>query len=294
MKIAIVTPAGNIGAHLVEYLLAAKAELVLLDRKPERLAEVVRKQADVRQGDMGDSAFLLEATQGVEALFWLTPYSLSEPHQDARYTKLMASVSGAVTGNKIPYVVNLSTFGAQKREGAGFASYVGKMEDCLNATDAAVLHLRPGFFMENYFMVVPWIRDQGLVTLPLPPATTLPLTAVKDIAEVAGKKLLERDWQGKTIQAVHGPEDLSQAKAVAILSDAIGKPLQYAEASFPMFREVLQGMGASEEGINCDIELMQAFAQPGIVAESRQPETTTSTALYEWGQTVLKPMLEKK
>ena len=294
MKIAIVTPAGNIGSHLVEYLRKASAELVLLDRKPERLPEAVRNQAEIRQGDMADKEFLIEATQGVEALFWLTPYSLSEPHQDARYEKLMSSVSGAVTENSIPYVVNLSTFGAQKREGAGFASYVGKMEDCLNATGASVLHLRPGFFMENYFMVLPWMRDQNLVTLPLPGTTALPFTAVRDIAEVVGKKLRERDWQGQVIQAVHGPADLSQAEAVAILSDAIGKPLQYVEASFPMFRDVLQGMGASEEGIRCDIELMQAFAEPGIVAESRRPETTTSTTLYEWGRTILKPMLDNK
>lgn len=290
MKIAMVTPTGNIGAPLVQKLLEAKAELTVLARSPERLPESVRAQATVHQGVLEDKQFVRQATQGADVLFWLTPYNLSEPDQDARYQKLMASVSGAVTTNKIPYVVHLSSFGAQRREEAGFVSYVGKMEECLNTTEASVLHLRAGFFMENYLMVLPWIKSDSVVTLPLPATTVLPLVATRDIAEVAAKKLLQCDWQGQVVQAVHGPDDLSQSDAATVLGESIGKPLQYQETPMEMFREVLKNMGASEEGIRCDVELMQAFAQPGIVAEPRTLETTTTTTLQEWGRNVLKPL----
>ncbi len=291
MKIAVVTPTGNIGAPLVQQLIQAKAELTVLARSPERLPESVRAQANVRQGVLEDSAFVREATRGADVLFWLTPYSLSEPDQDGRYNALKASLSGAVTANGISHVVNLSSFGAQLRQGAGFASYVGQMEDCLNATGASVLHLRPGFFLENYFLVLPWIKSDGVVTLPLPADTVLPLVATRDIAAVAARRLLRCDWQGQVIEAVHGPDDLSQSDAAVMLGEAMGKPLQYHEAPMPMFEEVLKSMGASEQGVRCDVELMQAFARPGIVAEPRTPATTTATTLQEWGRDVLKPML---
>lgn len=292
MKIAVVTPTGNIGAPLVQQLMQANVELTVLARSPERLPESVRAYANVQQGVLEDREFVQEATRGADALFWLTPNSLLEPNQEARYESLKASLSGAVIANKISHVVHLSSFGAQLRQGGGFVSYVGQMEDCLNETGASVLHLRAGFFMENYLMVFPWIQSDGVVMLPLPATTVLPLVATRDIAVVAAQRLLQCDWQGQGIEAVHGPDELSQQDATTVLGEAIGKPLQFQEAPMPMFEEVLKSMGASEEGIRCDVELMQAFARPDIVAEPRDPATTTATTLKEWGRNVLKPMLD--
>jgi len=292
MKIAITTPTGNIGSRLVQNLLDSDAELTLLARTPEKLPEAVRSRTTVKQGVLEDAQFVRDATAGADALFWLTPYSLSEPNQDARYVTLTKSASEAVTTNGIPYVINLSTFGAQITQGAGFASYLSQMEQAFNGTDAHVLHLRPGFFMENFLLILAWMRSEGMIPLPLPAATTLPMIATSDIADVAAKRLLRRDWEGRVIQGLHGPAHLRLDEAATILSTATGKPLHYAEIPMTMFRDVLRGMGASDEGIRCDDELMTAFARPDVVAEPRTAETTTPTTLQEWGSAVLAPLFK--
>lgn len=292
MNIAIVTPTGNIGAGIVQNLLPTGAKLTLLQRDPAKLSDAVRARTRVEQGSLEDAAFVRKATQGVDVLFWLTPYSLAETDQKERYRKLMASAGEAVTANGIPYVVNLSSFGAQRREGAGFASYVGRMEDCLNTTGANVLHLRPGFFMENFLLTLPWIQGENSIPLPMPAATVLPMIATADIAAAAAKRLLSQDWQGQVVEGLHGPEDLCLEDAGAILAEATGRPLRYLEAPWAMFDTALRSMGASDAGVRCDVELMTAFATPGIVAEPRTTNTTTRTTLSEWGQTVLKPLLD--
>lgn len=73
MAIAITTPTGNVGRKVTERLLANGADLILLVRDAEKLSDAVRQQAKVFSGSIDDSAFVIEATKGAEALFWVSP-----------------------------------------------------------------------------------------------------------------------------------------------------------------------------------------------------------------------------
>ncbi|MEG4577449.1 hypothetical protein QUA56_33005 [Microcoleus sp. N3A4] len=52
--------------------------------------------------------------------------------------------------NSIQRVVNISRFGAGAEPNLGTVSFSGTVESIFNQTAAKLLHLRPGYFMENF------------------------------------------------------------------------------------------------------------------------------------------------
>src|SRR5262249_15768700 len=158
MAVAITAPTGNIGSRLVRLLLDAGADLTLLLRNPNKLDASLRERVSLQQGELQDPAFVQRATQGAEALFWVTPNDPTASDLRAWYDRLGENAATAVRANRIPYVVNISSAGAQLPH-AGPVSGLGQIEQHLNATDAHIVHLRPGYFMENVLMQLDAIRD---------------------------------------------------------------------------------------------------------------------------------------
>lgn len=70
MTIAVSTPTGNVGSHVVRMLCQAGARPRLLPRNPDRLDPGVRDHVELAVGDQRDADFVTEATRGVEAVFW--------------------------------------------------------------------------------------------------------------------------------------------------------------------------------------------------------------------------------
>jgi uncharacterized protein YbjT (DUF2867 family) len=290
MSLAITAPTGNIGSHLVRRLLDAGADLTLLVRHPDKLSEDVRDRVTIRQGALEDKAFVQRATQGAEALFWLAPPNLAVPSVKAYYDSLEDAAVHAVQTNRIPHVVFISSGGGGIRN-AGQVSCLYHIEDALNATDANVLSLRCGYFMENFLAQLQPLRQEGAFYGLNRSSLPLPMVATRDIADVAALNLLDRSWQDDFTLAVHGPADVTSAEAAQILSDILGKPIRYIQIAPEAFRQVFVSMGASPDAADNFTQMFQAFDAGAYAAEPRTPETTTPTTLAEWATEVLKPLL---
>ena len=241
MSIVITTPTGNIGSKLVEKLLAEKQDLTLIVRDPSKLSDDVRGAVTVKQGDLADAAFVREATEGAEALFWLSPPNEAAPDINAFYSSLYSSAAGAVTANQIPYVVLISGGGGGRRD-AGTASQLFATEDALNATGANVLSLRCGYFMENFLTSLPTLKSDGAWYGINRPDLAVPYVATQDIAAVAARKLLARDWTGQSFVAVHGAADVTFAEAASILTDVTGKTIRYVQVPAEGMLQALLGI----------------------------------------------------
>jgi len=63
----------------------------------------------------------------------------------------------------------------------------------------------------------------GVLADSVAPDVAMPMVAADDIAAVAAKALIERDWSGIAVQELLGPRDLSQVVA-RILGERIGQP----------------------------------------------------------------------
>jgi uncharacterized protein YbjT (DUF2867 family) len=292
MTIAITGTTGNIGTRLVRRLLSANADLTLLVRNPAKLDPYVRDRVKVQQGELHDADFVRRATEGASALFWLTPSDVRMENLSAWFESLGTTVAGAVAANGIAHVVNLSSIGAQKPD-AGLVTGLGTVERHLNGTEASIIHLRPGFFMENILMQLDAIRHQGSLYIPGPPDVAVPQIATRDIADAAAPLLLERNWTGKTIHGLHGPVDLSFQEAAEILSEALGRPIRSVEITPDQARQALLAAGMGPAFADGYLAIYASLSQPGAVAEPRTPETTTPTSLLEWATDTLKPALDK-
>ena len=58
MKITVTTPTGNIGRVLTEKLLASDAELTLIARSAEKVADFAQRGARVIQGSLADAGLV--------------------------------------------------------------------------------------------------------------------------------------------------------------------------------------------------------------------------------------------
>jgi uncharacterized protein YbjT (DUF2867 family) len=290
MKIAITTPTGNIGSQLVRHLLDAGADLTLLLRNPDRLDASVRERVTVQQGTQEDGDFVRRATEGVEALFWATPSDTTTTDLRGWYDRQGESAASAVQANRIPYVVNISSAGAQLPN-AGPVSGLGLIERHLNGTDANIIHLRPGYFMENTLMQLDAIQHQNAIFQPAPGDIPFPHIATRDIAAVAAELLLRRDWEGKHIRGLHGPAHLTFNEVAQILSEATGRSIAYVTLPPEEARQAFMGLGLSPAFAQGYLDMEASLAQPGALAEPRTPETTTPTTYFQWASEVLKPLL---
>lgn len=293
MPLAITTPTGHIGSALVRRLLdAGRTDLLLLLRDASRLDADVRDAVETCEGALQDADYVREATSGADALFWLNPSDWTTDSLFGWYETLGRSAAGAVEANGVGHVVHLSSEGAQDRDAHGPVSGLGRVEDALDGTGAAVRHLRPGFFFENFEAQVPAIQNAGAVFFPVPTGTTTSMIATADIAERAADLLLDLGWTGTETVPLQGPRDLSYDEAARVLSDALGRDVAARQVPREALHEQLAGMGATPEWADGLVTLYTSIGTDGYRDEGRTPESTTPTGLGDWARRSLRPMVD--
>jgi uncharacterized protein YbjT (DUF2867 family) len=288
MSIVITTPAGNIGSRVLQQLLKSGADVSVIVRHPEKLSDSVRSKVKVHQGSLADAGFVKKVFQGASAVLWLTPPDYTQPDVAAYHSEMGDVAAAAIKANKVPRVVNISSAGAQLGN-AGPISGLGIVERKLNEVAENIVHLRPGFFMENFLHQIEPIKSNGAAYDLVPADKPYPIVAVQDIGDAAAGLLVDTKWSGRNIHGLHGPADLTFAGVAKTLSDSIGKPVNYVQITPDQAYQTYLGMGASPGFAKGLVEMYQALSQPGAVAESRTPQTTTPTTIREWSDTVFRP-----
>jgi uncharacterized protein YbjT (DUF2867 family) len=294
VTIAVTTPTGNVGSHIVRMLCQAGVRPRLMLRNPDHLDAEVRGQVELAVGDQRDADYVAEATRGVHAAFWVHPDDWSLPDPDADAERTGEGLAAAMRQNRIARVVFQSSIGAEKRQGAGFIDGLARIEQRLDAardeTGTALLHLRCGYFMTNLLMDLDGLRA-GRLTTTRPLDEPMPWVDPRDIATVATARLLANDWTGRQVQAVHGPADLTWNEAAAALSTATGVPTEAQRISDDEERAALRGAGMGEVAVEGIIG-MGAGTREGFTPEQpRSVLTTTPSSLAGWAITHLRSAL---
>jgi uncharacterized protein YbjT (DUF2867 family) len=291
MSIVINTPNSNIGRALSIRLLDAGESVTVLSRTKKKVDELARRGARVIEGSFEESTLLAEALEGAEALFWLTPPpARPDYHTWAVNCAKLAAAAAKKAG--VRRAVVLSSMGAHTGPGTGAVGPAREIENEFEAKLPAVVSLRPGIFMENFLLSAGMIAQAGQIFVPIQPGKKWPLVATADIAAKAACWLLDRTWSGHHKVGVHGPKDLSTGEASAIISSAVGKPVQCIDATLEQARGALSGMGMPDFVVDLIIEQYVAFRDGRLdPAEPRTPDTTTPTTLAEFARVTLLPAI---
>ncbi|MFF0854099.1 NAD(P)H-binding protein [Streptomyces sp. NPDC003280] len=289
MRIAVTTPTGNVGRHVVTMLLRAGVRPRVLARDPGRLDPGVRREVDAVAVDQRDAEAVVAATAGVDALFWVDPPSAG-PDPLADYAAATKSVASAVAANGIARTVFLSSVGAEKRRGAGEIDGLAATELALDALGATVTHLRCGYFFTNLESQLDAVRA-GVIPVVLPLDLPLAWVAPRDVAEVAVARLLSGGWSGRGVQAVHGPADLTWPQAAAVVSAATGRPLRAERVGDDEMRGLLRASGRPDGVVEAVMGMSTGLRDGFVPEQPRTLRSTTPTTLGSWAYEVLRPRL---
>lgn len=292
MRIAITTPSGHVGSAVTHFVLEAGAGVRLLARRPEKLRDFANRGAKVVRGSQDDSEYVTWMTHDVDALLWVTPPGYGSDDLRAYQNRLGMVAAEAIRANQIPRVVNLSSIGANLYSGVGPIGGLHDVEGLLTDACENIVHLRPGFFFENFLWHIEEIRDHGLIRMPLSGSTRYPMLATRDIARVAADCLLDEKWKGREIRELHGPEDLSLHEAAAAISVGLQRKVEFQKIDREEARREMLDVGMSENAADLMLEMYEAVETGRLrPTQLRSPQTTTPTTLTEFAREVLTPMI---
>jgi len=294
MKIAVATPMGHVGSAVAECLLDAGADVMLLSRHPDKLTRLVTRGAGVAEGSLDDEDYVVRATRGAEALFWVTPPDFTSADYRGFQKRVGCAAAEAIRVNRIRRIVNLSSVGAHLRSGGGPINGLHDVEQCLDHVATNIIHLRPGYFFENYLLQLQNIVSEGEIYLPVSGSRRVPMIATQDIARVASDRLVDTGWFGRSIRGLHGPADLTFDEAAAAMSGGLGRPVAHVRIDEGPAQKAMIGWGMSKSACDLMLEMYRGFEFGTLRPdEERSPETFTPTRLVDFAKEEMLPLIEE-
>lgn len=280
MRIAVTTPNGNVGHHLTRMLVRSGIRPLLLTRHPEQISPELIPYVDVARADSQNADEVVDATRGVNAIYWVDPSVMSEDPL-ADYARATDALVRVVAENGIGRVVFQSSVGAEKRHGAGEIDGLAATEVALDGLEADVTHLRCGYFFTNLLLDVESLKSGRLQTV-LPIDVPMAWVAPRDIAEVAALTLLNRERTGHRVQAVHGPEDLSWSQVAGILTQELGRDVTVERIADEEMRQQYVDAGMPGAMADAVLGMSTGLRDDFAPEQERSVATTTPTTLRAW------------
>ncbi|REE95612.1 NAD(P)H-binding protein [Thermomonospora umbrina] len=233
-RILVTGATGKVGGAVVNRLHAAGVPVRALVRREADLPEGVQAV----RGDLGDPASLDAALEGVDAVFLVWPFLSAEGASDVI----------DVIGKHARRVVYLSSAGVgdQKDEpGEAITMFHTELERLIEASGLEWTALRPTGFASNTLGWAQEIRTTGVVRAPLA-RLARPLIHEADMAAVAVQALRTDALLG-TRPLITGPELITQERQVALIGEAIGRPVRFEEVSLEEAIEQMKAAGYPAE-----------------------------------------------
>lgn len=221
---------GNITSRVAAALLDKGLPVRVIGRNPAALDALRRRGAEVAIGDARDAAFLSRAFAGARAVYAMIPPAYDAPDMRRSQAAFGVAIATALASSGVRRVVNLSSVGAELPSGTGPIAGLHEQEQRLNAVASLdLLHLRPGYFMENLLHAAGSIAAQGVYASLEAPDVPVPMVAARDIAAVVARELQGLGASG--VLHLHAPRHYTFQEVARSLGRAIGQPdLRYVQA----------------------------------------------------------------
>ncbi len=228
-KILVLTARGTIGSKLVPALLASGEQVKAATRSgtPVSTAEPVAF-------DYEHPSAIVAALAGVDRIYAVMPVGHTDPYQLLKPVLARAAERGVK-------IVLQTAIGVDADD---ITPYRG-LEIYVQSTGTPYVFLRPNWFADNFRRF--WLGSihSGELELPAGDGKTSFIDA-RDIADCAARVLTTSDFDNRAF-TLTGPQALSYAEAVAILSRVLGRQIIYRPIDDEAFIELLKAAGAPED-----------------------------------------------
>ncbi|MGW6392294.1 NAD(P)H-binding protein [Streptomyces sp. NPDC055103] len=269
-RILVTGATGQVGGAVVAHLHAAGVPVRALVRGEADFPEGVQAV----RGDLGDPASLGAALEGVDAVFLVWPFLSAEGASD---------VIDAI-GKHARRVVYLSSSGVGVEEEPGETITVlhAELERMIEASGLEWTALRPTGFARNALGWAEEIRTTGTVRAPLANLAR-PLIHEADMAAVAVRALTTDALLGAR-PLITGPELVTQERQVALIGEAIGRPVRFEEVSLDEAAAQMRAMGWPAELVDAVLPAQaKMIEEPEPVNDEVERITgTPARSFREW------------
>lgn len=213
MTVLVTGATGHVGRHVVDGLVAAGERVRAMSREPDSVPP--RRGVEVVRGDLTDPAGLSTVLAGVDSLcLFPVPQTAS-------------AVLDRVRRAGVRRVVVLSSASVSHPDSHS-GGYHRAVEQAVLDSGVDWTFVRPGEFATN--LLWKWgrsIREEGVVRAPYASARQM-LLHEADVAAVITAALLQ-EGHTEQVHELTGPELLTQADQVRLLSVAVGRELRFDE-----------------------------------------------------------------
>ena len=247
--ILITGATGHVGSELITALLPAQAgHLRVLTRNPDA---VFPDGTQTVVADLGDSD-LAPALDGVHAVFLLTDGLSIAAHGE----RLVAAARRA----GVQRIVKLSVLSVGHGATDLITSGHRAGEEAIRDSGLGWTFLRPTALMSNALNWAGMIAADQVVHTPF----AVGRAAVVDPADIAAVAAasLTHDGHDHRVYELTGPEPLSPADQVAILSQVLGRDLRYAESDPADMLAQMVSYGMPEELAHAVVEQFRSTLEP--------------------------------
>lgn len=247
----LVTGAGVTGGEVLRQLAASNLPARALVRNLDRAEPFGKIGVELVQGDFSQTESWKRALDGVVKVFAIT---LQEPDAEDCNAKFLdsAKTSG------VEQIVQLSGTSVSPSSPAAFHRQMGRCDEAVKASDLGYTILQPNVFFQNMLHMAGLIREQGRFRSAVGDAR-ISMIDVRDIAEVAVKVLTGDGHLGK-LYVLTGPETLTYFDVARLLSEAVGKPIEYEVLDEDAAIKAMIGLGMPEPIARNRVEIHLSFS----------------------------------
>ncbi|HYE40895.1 MAG TPA: NAD(P)H-binding protein [Ramlibacter sp.] len=280
---------GQITSQLAHRLLAEGRPVRVIGRNAQALAELQRAGAELALGDPSDAAFLERAFAGAVGVYAMTPPCYTEPDMRAAQGRIGMAVAQALRRARVRRVVNLSSVGAELPAGTGPIASLHAQEKRLDAIDRIdLLHLRPGYFMENFLAGLPSVAAGGPLAGMEAPDVPIPMVATRDISALVARELTSPAQRG--VLVLHSPSHPTMREAARTLGAACGNPgLEYLQLPPAEMKPVLQAEGLSADATDQLEELAHWLSTDAMASIAAAPAALQPTTIEHFARQIFAP-----
>lgn len=214
---------GNITSRAVRALLQRGKPVRVIGRSAAALAPLRQLGAEAAVGDAREADFLTRAFEGATAVYAMIPTDYAAPDMRGSQAQFGRAIATAIARSGVRRVVNLSSIGGELPAGTGPIAGLHEQEQRLDALPGLdLVHLRPGYFMENHLHAAAAIAALGVYPSLERSEVSVPMVATPDIAAVVVRELIEAKTRG--VLHLHAPRHYTFQETATILGQAIGRP----------------------------------------------------------------------
>ncbi|HEY0821008.1 MAG TPA: NAD(P)H-binding protein [Rhizobacter sp.] len=280
---------GQVSAQIARRLRANGHPVRVIGRSAASLAPLARLGAEPAIGEPADAAFLARAFTGATAVFTMIPPCYGEADMQAAQDRIGEAIATALRTAHVARVVNLSSIGAELRQGTGPIEALHRQERRLDAIAGLdLLHLRPGSFMENLLPAAAAISAAGVLPGMEAPDVPIPMVATRDVAALAARELAEPRERG--VRLLHAPRHLSLQEAASALGAAIGMPeLPYVQSAPEDAKAMLRLHGFSASAADQLEALARWLSTTAMASVAASPVAVQPTTIETFAREVFAP-----